>query len=134
MPNGSLADLIRSSKRSLLDWPIRYRIAIDAAEGLSYLHHYCVPPIVHREVKSHNILLDEEFGAKVADFGVAKTVRRVSQGADSMSAVAGSYGYIAPEYAYTLRAPFSHANDDNPEYEVSPKCNLDYSCPDGFQS
>ncbi|MED6137317.1 hypothetical protein PIB30_063871 [Stylosanthes scabra] len=103
MPNGSLADLLHSSKRSLLDWPIRYRIAIDAAEGLSYLHHYCVPPIVHRDVKSHNILLDEEFGAKVADFGVAKTVRRVSQGAESMSAVAGSYGYIAPEYAYTLR-------------------------------
>ncbi|XP_016170600.1 receptor-like protein kinase HSL1 [Arachis ipaensis] len=103
MPNGSLADLLHSSKRSLLDWPIRYRIAIDAAEGLSYLHHYCVPPIVHRDVKSHNILLDEDFGAKVADFGVARTFSRVTQGAESMSAIAGSYGYIAPEYAYTLR-------------------------------
>lgn len=103
MPNGSLADILHGSKKSLLDWPTRYKIAIDAAEGLSYLHHDCVPPIVHRDVKSNNILLDGEFGAKVADFGVAKMFRGVSQGGESMSVIAGSYGYIAPEYAYTLR-------------------------------
>ncbi|XP_057455559.1 receptor-like protein kinase HSL1 [Lotus japonicus] len=103
MPNGSLADLLHSSKKNLLDWPTRYKIAFDAAEGLSYLHHDCAPPIVHRDVKSSNILLDGEFGAKVADFGVAKIVRGVNQGAESMSVIAGSYGYIAPEYAYTLR-------------------------------
>ncbi|XP_027341299.1 receptor-like protein kinase HSL1 [Abrus precatorius] len=103
MPNGSLADLLQSSKKNLLDWPTRYKIAIDAAEGLSYLHHDCVPPIVHRDVKSSNILLDGEFGAKVADFGVAKIIRGVNQGPESMSVIAGSYGYIAPEYAYTLR-------------------------------
>ncbi|KAK4255548.1 hypothetical protein QN277_008535 [Acacia crassicarpa] len=103
MPNGSLADILHGSKKSLLDWPTRYKIAIDAAEGLSYLHHDCVPPIVHRDVKSNNILLDGEFGAKVADFGVAKMFRGVSKGGESMSVIAGSYGYIAPEYAYTLR-------------------------------
>ncbi|OIW21001.1 hypothetical protein TanjilG_27346 [Lupinus angustifolius] len=103
MSNGSLGDFLHSSKKCLLDWPTRYKIAIDAAEGLSYLHHDCVPPIVHRDVKSNNILLDSEFGAKVADFGVAKFFRGVSQGAESMSVIAGSYGYIAPEYAYTLR-------------------------------
>ncbi|XP_017971519.1 PREDICTED: receptor-like protein kinase HSL1 [Theobroma cacao] len=103
MPNGSLGDLLHSSKGGLLDWPTRYKIALDAAEGLSYLHHDCVPPIVHRDVKSNNILLDGEFGARVADFGVAKIVKRVGKGAESMSAIAGSYGYIAPEYAYTLR-------------------------------
>ncbi|MED6176900.1 hypothetical protein PIB30_092760 [Stylosanthes scabra] len=103
MPNGNLADMLKSSKKSLLDWPTRYKIAIDAAEGLSYLHHGIVPPIFHRDVKSNNILLDNEFGAKVADFGVAKVVREASQGAESMSVIAGSYGYIAPEYAYTLR-------------------------------
>lgn len=96
MPNGSLADVLKNSKKSLLDWPTRYRIAIDAAEGLSYLHHDCVPPIVHRDVKSNNILLDGEFVAKVADFGVAKIVTGVSQGAESMSVIAGSCGYIAP--------------------------------------
>ncbi|XP_061363667.1 receptor-like protein kinase HSL1 [Gastrolobium bilobum] len=103
MPNGSLADLLHYRKKSLLDWPTRYKIAIDAAEGLCYLHHDCVPPIVHRDVKSSNILLDGEFGAKVADFGVAKIVKGVSQGEESMSVIAGSYGYIAPEYAYTVR-------------------------------
>ncbi|XVF66770.1 hypothetical protein PTKIN_Ptkin10aG0064900 [Pterospermum kingtungense] len=103
MPNGSLGDMLHSSKGGLLDWPTRYKIAIDAAEGLSYLHHDCVPPIVHRDVKSNNILLDGEFGARVADFGVAKIVKRVDKGAESMSVIAGSYGYIAPEYAYTLR-------------------------------
>ncbi|XP_027908648.1 receptor-like protein kinase 5 [Vigna unguiculata] len=103
MPNGSLGDLLQSSKKSLLDWPTRCKIAVDAAEGLSYLHHDCVPPIVHRDVKSNNILVDEDFVAKVADFGVAKIVTKAGHGTESMSVIAGSYGYIAPEYAYTLR-------------------------------
>ncbi|GAB2298635.1 hypothetical protein Dimus_032705 [Dionaea muscipula] len=103
MPNGSLGDLLHSSKARLLDWPMRYKIALDAAEGLSYLHHDCVPPIVHRDVKSNNILLDGDFGAKVADFGVAKVVDASGKGTKSMSVIAGSCGYIAPEYAYTLR-------------------------------
>jgi hypothetical protein len=96
MPNGSLGDLLHGSKGGSLDWPTRYRIALDAAEGLSYLHHDCVPPIVHRDVKSNNILLDAEFGARVADFGVAKVVQGVNKGMESMSVIAGSCGYIAP--------------------------------------
>jgi serine/threonine protein kinase len=72
---------------------MRYRIACDAAEGLSYLHHDCVPLVIHRDVKSNNILLDAEFGAKVADFGLARTIGTERA---TMSAVAGSYGYIAP--------------------------------------
>lgn len=103
MPNGSLGDLLHSSKSGLLDWPIRYKIAVDAAEGLAYLHHDCVPPIVHRDVKSNNILLDGDFGARVADFGVAKVVDGKEKVGRSMSVIAGSCGYIAPEYAYTLR-------------------------------
>ncbi|KAI8009236.1 Receptor-like protein kinase HSL1 [Camellia lanceoleosa] len=103
MPNGSLGDLLHSSKGGSLDWPTRFRIALDAAGGLSYLHHDCVPPIVHRDVKSNNILLDAELGARISDFGVAKIVKTVNKGAESMSAIAGSCGYIAPEYAYTLR-------------------------------
>ena len=74
MPNESLGDLLHNNKSGLQDQPTRYTIALDATEGLSYLHHDCVPPIVHRDVRSNNILLDGEFGAKVADFGVAKVV------------------------------------------------------------
>ncbi|KAF0898905.1 hypothetical protein E2562_012612 [Oryza meyeriana var. granulata] len=100
MPNGSLGDLLHGGKGGLLDWPARHRIMVDAAEGLSYLHHDCAPPIVHRDVKSNNILLDAELRAKVADFGVA---RAVSSAPATVSAIAGSCGYIAPEYSYTLR-------------------------------
>ncbi|PPD75065.1 hypothetical protein GOBAR_DD27998 [Gossypium barbadense] len=103
MPNGSLGDLLHSCKSGSLGWPTRYKIIVDAAEGLSYLHHDCVPPIVHRDVKSNNILLDGDFGARVADFGVAKVVDAAGKVAKSMSVIAGSCGYIAPEYAYTLR-------------------------------
>ncbi|KAL0283881.1 UNVERIFIED_CONTAM: Receptor-like protein kinase HSL1 [Sesamum angustifolium] len=97
MPNGSLGDLLHSTKSGLLDWSIRFKIAMDAAEGLSYLHHDCVPPIVHRDVKSNNILLDADYGARVADFGVAKVVDADGKGTKSMSVIAGSCGYIAPE-------------------------------------
>lgn len=100
MANGSLGDVLHSSKAGLLDWATRYKVALDAAEGLSYLHHDSVPAIVHRDVKSNNILLDAEFSARVADFGVAKVVEG---GTAAMSVIAGSCGYIAPEYAYTLR-------------------------------
>jgi hypothetical protein len=93
MPNGSLGDMLHSAKRNILDWPMRYKIAVNAAEGLSYLHHDCEPPIIHRDVKSNNILLDAEYGAKVADFGVAKTI---GDGPATMSVIAGSCGYIAP--------------------------------------
>ncbi|TKW11904.1 hypothetical protein SEVIR_5G002800v4 [Setaria viridis] len=103
MPNGSLGDVLHGAKAGLLDWATRYKIALDAAEGLSYLHHDCVPAIVHRDVKSNNILLDAEFSARVADFGVAKVVEGTGRAAKSMSVIAGSCGYIAPEYAYTLR-------------------------------
>jgi hypothetical protein len=95
MSNGSLGDLLHSSKGGLLDWPTRYKIVADAAEGLSYLHHDCVPPIVHRDVKSNNILLDGDYGARVADFGVAKVFESTGK-LKSMSIIAGSCGYIAP--------------------------------------
>ncbi|KAL1204577.1 Receptor-like protein kinase HSL1 [Cardamine amara subsp. amara] len=103
MPNGSLGDLLHSSKGGMLAWQTRFKIILDAAEGLSYLHHDCVPAIVHRDVKSNNILIDGDYGARVADFGVAKVVDMTGKAPKSMSVIAGSCGYIAPEYAYTLR-------------------------------
>ncbi|PON72546.1 GPCR kinase [Parasponia andersonii] len=83
-----------------LDWYRRYRIALGAARGIAYLHHDCSPPIIHRDIKSTNILLNEDYEPKVADFGVAKIAAH--EGSD-FSTLAGTHGYIAPELAYTLK-------------------------------
>lgn len=103
MRNGCLGEALHAkSKGGTLGWRLRYKISIEAARGLCYLHHDCSPLIVHRDVKSNNILLNASYEAHVADFGLAKYL--IDGGASQcMSAIAGSYGYIAPEYAYTLR-------------------------------
>ncbi|KAM0912063.1 hypothetical protein ACQ4PT_013028 [Festuca glaucescens] len=106
MPNGSLGEMLHGGKGGHLGWEARARVALEAARGLCYLHHDCAPRIIHRDVKSNNILLDSAFEAHVADFGLAKFLGGAGGGAgasECMSAIAGSYGYIAPEYAYTLR-------------------------------
>ncbi|XP_008787754.2 leucine-rich repeat receptor-like serine/threonine-protein kinase BAM1 [Phoenix dactylifera] len=102
MPNGSLGEVLHGKKGGHLQWDTRYKIAVEAAKGLCYLHHDCSPLILHRDVKSNNILLDSNFEAHVADFGLAKFLQD-SGTSECMSAIAGSYGYIAPEYAYTLK-------------------------------
>ncbi|PSS19857.1 Receptor protein kinase [Actinidia chinensis var. chinensis] len=102
MPNGSLGEMLHGSKGAHLQWETRYRIAVEAAKGLCYLHHDCSPLIIHRDVKSNNILLDLDYEAHVADFGLAKFLQDVGA-SECMSSIAGSYGYIAPEYAYTLK-------------------------------
>ncbi|KAL1819987.1 hypothetical protein ACET3Z_014856 [Daucus carota] len=103
MPNGNLDDLLHGNHNkgdnSVADWLTRYKIAMGVAQGICYLHHDCDPVIVHRDLKPSNILLDAQMEARVADFGVAKLIQRD----ESMSVIAGSYGYIAPEYAYTLQ-------------------------------
>ncbi|KAL5732052.1 hypothetical protein ACHQM5_004711 [Ranunculus cassubicifolius] len=102
MPNGSLGEILHGKRGVHLKWDTRLKIAIEAAKGISYLHHDCSPLILHRDVKSNNILLDSEFEAHVADFGLAKFLQDTGN-SECMSAIAGSYGYIAPEYAYTLK-------------------------------
>ncbi|KAF0893045.1 hypothetical protein E2562_021308 [Oryza meyeriana var. granulata] len=72
MSRGSLGELLHGQSSSSLDWETRFMIALGAAEGLSYLHHDCKPRIIHRDIKSNNILLDENFEAHVGDFGLAK--------------------------------------------------------------
>lgn len=100
MPNGSLWDRLHTSKKLSLDWDTRFEIALGAAKGLEYLHHGCHRPIIHRDVKSSNILLDEKLKPRIADFGLAKIVLESSTH-ESTQTFAGTHGYIAPEYGYT---------------------------------
>ncbi|KAK3425676.1 hypothetical protein EUGRSUZ_F02182 [Eucalyptus grandis] len=103
MPNGNLYEALHRGPLNL-DWPIRHQIALGIAQGLEYLHHDLPTPIIHRDIKSTNILLDAHFQPKVADFGIAK-VLQARGGKDSTSTViAGTYGYLAPEYAYSSKA------------------------------
>ncbi|KAK4788745.1 hypothetical protein SAY86_020064 [Trapa natans] len=106
MANGTLFQALHGplkGKLPKLDWYQRYCIALGAAKGIAYLHHYCSPPIIHRDIKSANILLDEDYEPKIADFGVAKVVESAPEGNGNFSCFAGTHGYIAPELAYTLR-------------------------------
>lgn len=99
--NGSLAGLLHEN-RTFLDWDARYKIILGAAYGLAYLHHDCIPPIIHRDIKANNILVGPQFQAFLADFGLAKLVDS-SKNLRPSHIVAGSYGYIAPEYGYSMR-------------------------------
>ncbi|CAN1225757.1 LRR receptor-like serine/threonine-protein kinase GSO1 [Linum grandiflorum] len=102
MENGSLWDWLHKQPKKLsLDWEVRLRIAAGLAKGVEYLHHDCVPSIIHRDIKSSNLLLDADMESHLGDFGLAKTV---VESTESTSLFAGSYGYIAPEYAYSLKA------------------------------
>lgn len=97
VPNCTLDFHLHGKERPTMNYPTRMKIALGSAKGLAYLHEDCQPKIIHRDIKAANILIDDNFDVKVADFGLAKfsldTDTHVS------TRVMGTFGYMAPEYA-----------------------------------
>jgi serine/threonine protein kinase len=102
VPNGSLEAWLHGSlgANCPLDWDTRMKIALDAARGLAYLHEDSQPCVIHRDFKASNILLENDFHAKVSDFGLAKQAPEGRLNYLS-TRVMGTFGYVAPEYAMT---------------------------------
>ncbi|XWS18918.1 hypothetical protein CRYUN_Cryun32bG0086100 [Craigia yunnanensis] len=95
--NGNLEHHLSESSTNILTWEQRLKIATEAAQGLEFLHNDCKPPIIHRDVKSSNILLNEDLQAKLADFGLSRTFP-VDDDTPVSLFVAGTPGYLDPEY------------------------------------
>ncbi|XP_030948189.1 LEAF RUST 10 DISEASE-RESISTANCE LOCUS RECEPTOR-LIKE PROTEIN KINASE-like 2.5 [Quercus lobata] len=114
MPNGSLDKFIyhreSSATNCRLEWKTLYKIAVDIARGLEYLHRGCSTRILHFDIKPQNILLDEDFNPKISDFGLAKLCQR-KDSIVSMNGMRGTVGYIAPEVFSRSFGGVSHKSD-----------------------
>ncbi|XP_015895351.3 serine/threonine-protein kinase BRI1-like 2 [Ziziphus jujuba] len=106
MEYGSLEEMLhgrtKARDRRILTWEERKQIARGAAKGLCFLHHNCIPHIIHRDMKSSNVLLDHELEARVSDFGMARLISALDTHL-SVSTLAGTPGYVPPEYYQSFR-------------------------------
>ncbi|PON34090.1 Tyrosine-protein kinase [Trema orientale] len=103
LSNGTLHYLLHGNGGAL-DWPTRFRIGLGAARGLAWLHHGCHPPIIHQNVCSNVILIDEDFDARIMDFGLARLMTSDSNESSFVNGDLGELGYVAPEYPSTMVA------------------------------
>ncbi|XP_030527927.1 LRR receptor-like serine/threonine-protein kinase RGI3 [Rhodamnia argentea] len=109
LPNGSLSSLLHGVGKGGAEWEARYEIVLGVAHALAYLHHDCVPAILHGDVKAMNVLLGPRFEPYLADFGLARTMNSDDDDHGGLlkpsqkPQLAGSYGYMAPEHASMLR-------------------------------
>ncbi|XP_019083260.1 PREDICTED: probable LRR receptor-like serine/threonine-protein kinase RPK1 isoform X2 [Camelina sativa] len=101
LSGGNLEDFIKERSESALEWKVLHKIALDVARALAYLHEQCSPKVLHRDIKPSNILLDDKNNAYLSDFGLSKLLG-TSQ-SHVTTGVAGTFGYVAPEYAMTCR-------------------------------
>ncbi|KAM0062118.1 putative protein kinase RLK-Pelle-PERK-1 family [Helianthus debilis subsp. tardiflorus] len=99
VPNRTLEYHLQCKSQPVLDCPTRLKIALGAAKGFAYLHEDCCPRVIHRDVKAANILIDNQYEAKVADFGLAKLC--AEDNTHVSTRIMGTFGYVAPEYAST---------------------------------
>ncbi|KAL0443243.1 UNVERIFIED_CONTAM: LRR receptor-like serine/threonine-protein kinase [Sesamum latifolium] len=108
LPNGSLSSLLHGAGKGGAEWEARYDVILGIAHALAYLHHDCVPPIMHGDVKAMNVLLGPRMEPYLADFGLARLVNSETDKTDTSKQsqrphLAGSYGYMAPEHASMQR-------------------------------
>ncbi|XP_010470902.1 PREDICTED: probable LRR receptor-like serine/threonine-protein kinase RPK1 [Camelina sativa] len=101
LSGGNLEDFIKERSQSALEWKVLHKIALDVARALAYLHEQCSPKVLHRDIKPSNILLDDKNNAYLSDFGLSKLLG--TSESHVTTGVAGTFGYVAPEYAMTCR-------------------------------